>query len=222
MPNKPDKFGIKYWVLTDVKSKYCLNALPYCGKDDARKSNQSQGEFVVLRLAEPYKNDCINITCNNYFSSIILAEKLKKNNKNRRDLLQFNVCNEVSSSNEIHSTRVYENSQGHILTDYQAKKNKNVLLLNTMNQDVIIYDTQKENHTQFYSILWAVCAGNILLVGLQGGDLHMYFFILDLASINSWVLFKETTGCKLSRKAYIQRLVREMVGSSFAKEPSTS
>ena len=93
MPNKPDKFGIKYWILADVKSKYCLNAFPYCGKDFQRKSKQSLGEFVVLRLAEPYKNSGINVTCNNYFLSISLAEELKKSKislagtirKNRRE-----------------------------------------------------------------------------------------------------------------------------------------
>jgi hypothetical protein len=29
MPNKPDKFGIKFWVLADLKAKYCLNVIPY-------------------------------------------------------------------------------------------------------------------------------------------------------------------------------------------------
>ena len=29
MPNKPDKFGIKFWVLAEVSSKYVCNLLPY-------------------------------------------------------------------------------------------------------------------------------------------------------------------------------------------------
>jgi len=33
MPNKPDKFGIKFWNLVDLKSKYLLNSYPYLGKD---------------------------------------------------------------------------------------------------------------------------------------------------------------------------------------------
>ena len=31
MPNKPDKYGIKFWVLVDVKSKYVSNIFPYLG-----------------------------------------------------------------------------------------------------------------------------------------------------------------------------------------------
>ena len=32
MPNKPDKFGIKFWLAVDVESKYILNAISYLGK----------------------------------------------------------------------------------------------------------------------------------------------------------------------------------------------
>ena len=35
MPSKPDKFGIKFWVLAEVQSKYCLNMAPYLGKDQS-------------------------------------------------------------------------------------------------------------------------------------------------------------------------------------------
>ena len=31
MPNKPDKFGMKFWILTEVDSKYVYNILPYVG-----------------------------------------------------------------------------------------------------------------------------------------------------------------------------------------------
>ncbi len=32
--NKHDKFGIKFWLLADVDSKYLLNGFPYLGKDE--------------------------------------------------------------------------------------------------------------------------------------------------------------------------------------------
>ena len=31
MPNNPDKFGMKFWMLTEVGSKYVYNILPYLG-----------------------------------------------------------------------------------------------------------------------------------------------------------------------------------------------
>ncbi len=36
MPNKPDKFGIKFWLLVDFESKYIVNGFPYLGKDQTK------------------------------------------------------------------------------------------------------------------------------------------------------------------------------------------
>lgn len=79
MPNKPDKFGIKFWLAVDVKTKYLLNGLPYLGKDEQRPANESLGEYVVHRLTEPYKRTGRNITTDNYFSSLKLAKYLQEN-----------------------------------------------------------------------------------------------------------------------------------------------
>ena len=53
MPNKPHKSGIKFWLAVDAQTKYILNSIPYIGKDETRCS-KSLGEFVILKLAEPY------------------------------------------------------------------------------------------------------------------------------------------------------------------------
>lgn len=54
MPNKPDKFGIKFWLASDVDSKYVINALPNLGKDEYRPSSVPLSEYVVLKLIEPF------------------------------------------------------------------------------------------------------------------------------------------------------------------------
>ena len=51
MSSKPDKFGIKFWILADVETKYCYNVLPYLGKDKTRTTGL--GTHVVMKLAEP-------------------------------------------------------------------------------------------------------------------------------------------------------------------------
>jgi hypothetical protein len=43
MPNKPDKFGIKFWLLVDVESKYIVNGFPYLGKDADKTPDYLQG-----------------------------------------------------------------------------------------------------------------------------------------------------------------------------------
>lgn len=67
MPNKPDKFGIKFWMLADSSSKYKCNAMPYLGKDDSRSANDSLASHVVMKLAEPYLNKGRNVTTDNFF-----------------------------------------------------------------------------------------------------------------------------------------------------------
>ncbi|KAL3976951.1 hypothetical protein ACER0C_009768 [Sarotherodon galilaeus] len=46
--SKPDKFGIKFWVACDLKSKYICNVLPYLGKDPNRPSGERLSENVVF------------------------------------------------------------------------------------------------------------------------------------------------------------------------------
>ena len=49
IPTKPDKFGIQFWMLVDVESKYICNAFLYCGKHDLFYNDTKcfQGEYVM-------------------------------------------------------------------------------------------------------------------------------------------------------------------------------
>ena len=77
MPNKPDKFGIKFWLASDVRSKYIINGFPYLGKDESREPSVPLGEFVTMKLAKPYVGCGRNITTDNFFTSLPLAKKLR-------------------------------------------------------------------------------------------------------------------------------------------------
>ena len=74
MPNKPEKFGIKFWILAELNSKYCLNLKLYLGKDEERVT--SLGTHVVMTLMEPYFGRGYNATIDNFFTSVELAQKL--------------------------------------------------------------------------------------------------------------------------------------------------
>ena len=68
IPQKPAKFGIKFWMLCDATTYYVLRAFPYVGKEEDRAST-GLGEFVILTLLEPYRNAGLNVTCDNFFTS---------------------------------------------------------------------------------------------------------------------------------------------------------
>ena len=80
MANKPDKFGIKFWIAVDLESKYILNAIPYLGKDETRPGTQRLSESVVIKLVKPYLDKGRNVTTD-FFTSTHLATQLRKKKK---------------------------------------------------------------------------------------------------------------------------------------------
>jgi hypothetical protein len=75
--NKPDKYGIKFWMLVDNDTKYLCNAFPYLEKDELRSANESLSESVVMRLMSPYLNKGRNVTTDKFFTSASFARTLK-------------------------------------------------------------------------------------------------------------------------------------------------
>ena len=148
MLNKPDKFGIKFWMLADSSSKYMCNAMPYLGKDDSRSANDTLASHVVLKLSEPYLNKGRNVTTDNFFTTNELAKKLKTTktsmvgtvNRIRRQIPQ-----EIKKMKaELYATPVLEND-GNLLVVYQGKRSKKVLLLSTMHTGAQITGGEKKN-----------------------------------------------------------------------------
>jgi len=62
IPNKPQKFDIKFWLACDVSSKYVINGFPYLKKDDTRHDSTPLCEFVVLKQMDFKATPVICIT----------------------------------------------------------------------------------------------------------------------------------------------------------------
>ena len=67
MANKPDKFGFKFLLVTNIKSKYVFNDYPYLGKDEERPADFQLGKSLVLKLLEPHKNRELNVSNDSIF-----------------------------------------------------------------------------------------------------------------------------------------------------------
>ena len=50
MPNKPSKFGIKFWMAVDAETHYVLTINPYLGKENKHRQGTLE-ESVVLKLS---------------------------------------------------------------------------------------------------------------------------------------------------------------------------
>ena len=124
MPNKPDKLGIKFWVLAEVQSKYCLNMAPYLGKDNTRVD--SLGTRVVMTLMQPYFGRGYNVTTDNFFTSRDLACTLLEKRTSIVDTVRLNR-REIPGSVKLklHESTFYK-SGPETLVKYQAKPSKTV------------------------------------------------------------------------------------------------
>jgi hypothetical protein len=84
MPNKPEKWRVKVWCLTDSKSKFVYNFEIYCGKNANGPEGQApvrigEGNMVrnvVLGLMEGLEGQGHVLVTDNYFSSIGLFTTL--------------------------------------------------------------------------------------------------------------------------------------------------
>lgn len=54
IPNNPDKFGVKFWELICVYSKYILKRFPFTGQDINKPADQAVHENVVLGITQGY------------------------------------------------------------------------------------------------------------------------------------------------------------------------
>jgi len=99
MPQKPDKYGVKFWLLCEVKTKYVASIEVYLGAQEKELRNGTPlSEDVVLRLIKPFVNKGYNVCMDNFFTSLPLASKLLEKRttllgtirKNRRELSSKN------------------------------------------------------------------------------------------------------------------------------------
>uniref|UniRef100_A0A1B6DW27 PiggyBac transposable element-derived protein domain-containing protein n=1 Tax=Clastoptera arizonana TaxID=38151 RepID=A0A1B6DW27_9HEMI len=77
IPNKPAKYGLKMFALCDAKTFYCHNFEVYCGKQPQGPYETSNSAIdVVKRLVRPIENTNKNITTDNWYTSVPLADYL--------------------------------------------------------------------------------------------------------------------------------------------------
>jgi hypothetical protein len=83
MPKKPEKWGIKFWVLADSVSKFIFCFEIYCGKNleakirvEAPNGEAGAAYGVVMKLLEGLQEKRHYVVMDNYFCSILLFRDL--------------------------------------------------------------------------------------------------------------------------------------------------
>lgn len=74
---KPNKFGIKQWLLADVKTYFILQFQIELGKNCNNSEHFQQkviGFYVIWSLGEPYLDSTQHLFFDNFFSSVDLMK----------------------------------------------------------------------------------------------------------------------------------------------------
>ncbi|KAM9461429.1 piggyBac transposable element-derived protein 4-like [Clarias gariepinus] len=220
---KPDKFGIKFWVACDLKSKYMCNAIPYLGKDLSRPSGERLSENVVMKLMEPFMDKGRTVTTDNYSTSLSLAGRLLSRkttlvgtiNKIHRELPQS--AKQSSDRNEF-TTQVFSTT-GTTLTVYAPKRRKTVCILSTMHNIVEIGDNRKRKPNTVTDYNTMKCGVDIMdrkvgqytvRAGTRRWPVAVFYNLIDMAAMNAHVLYQACTGVKERRVDFLAQLATEL------------
>ena len=228
--SKPDKFGIKFWLLADVQSKYLLNAAVYTGTDETRPPNVRIGDHIVWKLTEPFHKGGYNITCDNFFTSISLAKTLLQvdtiivgtTRANRKEIPDIARKFTASKEYPVFSSMFFKDVNSPVaLTTYKYKKSKSVYVLSSMHSQNIVCDkTPKRkpetityyNNTKFgVDILDAMARLYSVKPGCRRWPVHVFCNILDMAAINAWIIYKESNHPNQKRRNFLFSLIDELI-----------
>ena len=77
IPSKPAKYGVKIFALYDAKTFHTSNLEIYCGKQpDGPFATTNTPIDIVKRLVSPIENSNRNLTIDNWYTSVPLADYL--------------------------------------------------------------------------------------------------------------------------------------------------
>ncbi|CAH1986691.1 unnamed protein product [Acanthoscelides obtectus] len=235
--SKPAKYGLKIFVLVDSRTFYIHNMEMYCGKQPSGPYQvPNDAASIVKRLIKPINKSGRNITADNYFSSVPLANELYINHhltyvgtlrKNKRDippeLLQV-------KNRPVHSTMCAFGKC--TLTSYIPKKHKNMLMISTFHDsDTIDPESrvQKAEVIMFYNST----KGGVDVADRMKAEYSVTRFsnrwpftlfcsLQNIASINSQIIYRNNTENVISRRFFILSLAKSLIKPHMVRRSSLS
>lgn len=211
MPSKPNKYGIKNQALVDSKTFYMLSFEVYSGKQPAGPYQVSNSpNDIVKRLVEPIKGTNRNVTTDNWYTSVKLANELldpshkltivgtlKKNKPDiPKDFLPNRSRTQFSSLFGFQKTMT--------MVSYVPKPNKAVVLLSSMHHaahiDPTSTDKQKPEIITYYNSTKGGVDTNDHLCGTYNvgrrtkrWPLAIFFHLINVSGINALIVHRANT-----------------------------
>lgn len=223
IPNKPAKYGLKIILACDVNSKYMFDACPYLGKN-GEVPNEPLGTHYCKLLTQTIHGSNRNLTADNWFTSVPLAEQLlsepykltflgtiKANKKEIPSEFKHNSSRRVGTS-------MFGFHDKLTLVSYKPKPHKTVLLISTMHDKPTIDPVSKNpaiimsyNETKgAVDTFDQMCSHLSCSRKARRWPLCMFYGMINMAVLNSYVLHvtnSRTRGDKpLNRREFMKTL----------------
>jgi len=224
MLKKPAKYGIKIFMLCDSANKYMSNAVIYSGKDPSGSITKNISSNIVLELSEIIKNTGRNITTDNWFTSVKLAEELLQRKLTlvgtiKKNKPEIPVEFKESPKREVYSS-LFAFSDNITLTSYVPKKGKAVCLISSMHTDsniienekrkpeiILYYNKNKSGVDTFDQMV----SNYSVRRKTKRWPLSVFYCMVDIASINAFILFNIKSQILINRREFIQSLIKSLV-----------
>lgn len=227
IPNKPNKYGIKFPMICDAATKYMLDAIPYLGR--STKTNGLQlGEFYVKELTKTVHGTNRNITCDNWFTSVPLAKNLLKTPYNLT-LVGTIRSNKREIPEELKNSRSRPVGSSMFcfdgpltLVSYKPKPSKMVFLLSSCDEDAVVNEGKgKPEMILFYNQTKGgvdsfdqMCSSMSSNRKTNRWPMAVFYGMLNMSFVNSYIIYCHNMVKKnqkpLNRKDFMKKLSTEL------------
>ncbi|XP_026667264.1 piggyBac transposable element-derived protein 4-like isoform X1 [Ceratina calcarata] len=215
LPNKKHhKWGIKFWMLADGISHYCLLFFCYRGAKDQRDKREIKekglAQVVIDNLLSMsnYFIKGYHITVDNFFTSIALARSLFEKNTFLSGTIRSNrkhIPSQLKSKLEVGEYK-YQRNREILLLAYREKKSqkKNVLLLSThgtaANKTIVIRRRNQEREVQKPALIHDY---NKYMGGIDVSDMMIYSYLDERRTVKYWKKVVFSIFARMVLNAYI-------------------
>lgn len=226
MPNKPNKYGIKIYALTDAKFPYTANLEVYVGQQRPGPYKVDTSNLsLVPRLCNPISGSHRNVTMDNFFTSINLAELLLNEHqltilgtirKNKKEL-PF----EITAPKRPEKTSMFAFQEKFTIVSYIPRKNKNVILISTMHHDDLLDPTTGKPHMIIdynktkggVDLVDKMCAAYNCARPTRRWPMVIFYSMMNVSGINSYIInkYKSDIIDETPRRFFLETLGMELV-----------
>ena len=208
LPSKPNKYGLKIFMVCDSTSMYCIQGIPYLGKGSVPASALSdgvlQGEYFTMSLLE--LGDIIDVgrvvVADNWFTSRNLVETLQRNGmhlvgtiKPKPYLPDNSLC--ISLCEEQESVAYYDHDKNVNYVVKRKKKKGLVTVMTTVHNSFSMVEGTKTEAHMYYNATKGGVDGFDKIVAVNSvhrktlrWPMCIFYGMINIATANAWIIFK--------------------------------